>query len=328
MRRREFIKLAGGAAIGAIAATRRARSQTPKPLRVGMVHPVSSKGVPPSYVAFVGRLRELGYVEGDTLTIEYINLEGHPERYDEAMRELVRRRVDLIFALGQEDNLRAAMAATSTIPIVMMAIGYDPLTSGFVSSLARPDRKCHRHLRAISRSDEKAAATVQGCLSQSACGVRVLGLRRRRGLAGGGERRPFARHRARRHRASRPALRLRTRLAADRAGIPRRLFLPASAVFASDADRIAAFALRHRMVSCLDASPRFVDCRRTDVVWRRLRCGGTARGGIRRSDRARRQARGSASRSNRRGSPCGSISRPRKSSASPSRLPSSPPPTR
>ena len=41
----------------------------PKPLRVGMVHPVSPKGVPPSYVAFFGWLRELGYVEGDTLAV-------------------------------------------------------------------------------------------------------------------------------------------------------------------------------------------------------------------------------------------------------------------
>jgi putative ABC transport system substrate-binding protein len=94
--------------------------------------------VPPNYVAFVGRLRELGYVEGDTLTIDYINLEGHLDRYDAAMRELVRRRVDLIFALGQEENLRAAMAATSTIPIVMLAISYDPLAKGYVTSLARP----------------------------------------------------------------------------------------------------------------------------------------------------------------------------------------------
>ena len=91
---------------------------------LGFVHPVSPKGVPPSYIEFIKRLGELGYLEGDALIVEYINLEGHLERYGEAMRELVRRRVDLIFALGQEANLHAAMAATSTIPIVMQAIGY------------------------------------------------------------------------------------------------------------------------------------------------------------------------------------------------------------
>ena len=137
MKRRDFITLLGGA----IALPHAARAQQPtipKPLRIGLVHPVSPKGVPPSYIAFFGRLRELGYVEGDTLAIEYINLEGHLDRYDEAMRDLVQRGVDLIFALGQEDNLRTAMASTSTIPIVMLAIGYDPLAKGYVSSLARP----------------------------------------------------------------------------------------------------------------------------------------------------------------------------------------------
>ena len=99
---------------------------------------MNSKSIPPSYIEFIKRLGELGYVEGDTLIVEYINLEGHLDRYGEAMRELVRRRVDLIFALGQEDNLRAAMAATSTIPIVMLAIGYDPMAKGYVKSLAQP----------------------------------------------------------------------------------------------------------------------------------------------------------------------------------------------
>ena len=138
MKRRDFITLLGGATIALPRAARAQQPTIPRPLRVGMVHPVSPKGVPPSYVAFFSRLRELGYVEGDTLAIEYINLEGHLERYDEAMRNLVGRRVDLIFALGQEDNLRAAMAATRTVPIVMLAIGYDPLARGYVSSLARP----------------------------------------------------------------------------------------------------------------------------------------------------------------------------------------------
>ena len=51
--RRQFISALGGAAAGIVATARRARSQTPKPLRVGIVHPVSPKGVPPSYVAFL-----------------------------------------------------------------------------------------------------------------------------------------------------------------------------------------------------------------------------------------------------------------------------------
>jgi putative ABC transport system substrate-binding protein len=256
--RREFISALGGAAAGIVATARGASSQTPKPLRVGMVHPVSAKGVPPSYVAFFGRLRELGYVEGDTLAVEYINLEGHPDRYDEAMRELVRRRVDLIFALGQEDNLRAAMAATDTIPIVMLAIGYDPLTNGFVSSLARPTgnvtgiyvlsieaTKKRLQLFKDAFPDLHAAfgfwdfdgAEAWRAVASAApsLGIALTGVELRDP--------PYDYESA------------LQRIAPEFRGA---LFLPASAVFTSDADRIAAFALRHRMLSCLDASSRFV----------------------------------------------------------------------
>jgi hypothetical protein len=65
----------GGIALCVANARRSARAQATPKLRFGMVHPVSPKRVPPSYIAFVGRLRELGYIEGDTLAIEYINLE-------------------------------------------------------------------------------------------------------------------------------------------------------------------------------------------------------------------------------------------------------------
>jgi hypothetical protein len=100
MHRRHLIAGFAAVACGIGTARRALPEASPKPLRLGLVHPVSPKGVPPLYVAFVDRLRELGYVEGDTLIVEYINLEGHLERYDEAMRELVRRRADLIYALG------------------------------------------------------------------------------------------------------------------------------------------------------------------------------------------------------------------------------------
>src|SRR5579862_143337 len=86
-RRREFIALLG-ATVSVVAAQKSMLSQTTtKPLRIGVVHPVSPKGIPPNYVEFIDRLRELGYVEGDTLAVEYINLEGHLDRYDDAMRD-------------------------------------------------------------------------------------------------------------------------------------------------------------------------------------------------------------------------------------------------
>jgi putative tryptophan/tyrosine transport system substrate-binding protein len=92
----------------------------------------------PFSIAFEQRLRELGHVEGKTLTIDSLSLDGKIERFPEAMEELVRRKVDVILAAGQEASLKAAKQATSTIPIVMIAISYDPVALGYVASLARP----------------------------------------------------------------------------------------------------------------------------------------------------------------------------------------------
>jgi hypothetical protein len=79
--RRQFIFALSGAAVCVIGATHRARTQAPpKPLRIGFVHPVSPKDVPPNYVAFVGRLRELGYVEGAATTRGWPNVEPKGSR--------------------------------------------------------------------------------------------------------------------------------------------------------------------------------------------------------------------------------------------------------
>ena len=128
------------------------RRATAQAAAVGFVHPISPKGVPPNYVAFHRRLRELGYAEGDKLFVEYINLDGHPERYDEAMQELVRRRVDLIFALGQEENLRAAMAATSTIPDRDAGDQLRSAGKGLRVEPGEADRKRHRRSRCLGSS--------------------------------------------------------------------------------------------------------------------------------------------------------------------------------
>jgi putative ABC transport system substrate-binding protein len=82
-------------------------------------------------------LGELGWVEGRNILIEWRYAEGRPERYPALIAELIRLRVDLIVAGGGTPGVRAAKDATSTIPIVMPVVG-DPVTSGLVSSLARP----------------------------------------------------------------------------------------------------------------------------------------------------------------------------------------------
>jgi putative ABC transport system substrate-binding protein len=83
-------------------------------------------------------LRELGYIEGQNIAIEYRYAEGKRDRAPELVAELVRLKVDFIVAAGGGWLIRAAMNATKTIPIVMAADGVDPVEAGLVESLARP----------------------------------------------------------------------------------------------------------------------------------------------------------------------------------------------
>jgi putative tryptophan/tyrosine transport system substrate-binding protein len=91
----------------------------------------------PSLEAFRQGLRELGYVEGQNLVIEYRYAEGSEERLRALATELVRLHVDLIVA-GGSASIRAAQQATHTIPIVMATAAYDAVMEGFVASLAQP----------------------------------------------------------------------------------------------------------------------------------------------------------------------------------------------
>jgi putative tryptophan/tyrosine transport system substrate-binding protein len=135
MKRRQFITLLGGAAVAwPLAAS---AQQVPKMLRVGTVGLVNprSGGL---WAPIEQGLRELGYVEGQNLAVEYINLNGRIDGSGEAMQELVRRKVDVIVSLGNEIQLKSALAATRTLPIVMVALDFDPFALGYVTNLARP----------------------------------------------------------------------------------------------------------------------------------------------------------------------------------------------
>jgi putative ABC transport system substrate-binding protein len=83
-------------------------------------------------------LRELGYVEGHNIAIEYRYAQGRRDRYPEFAAELVRLRVDLIVVAGGIIPIQALQNATKTIPIVMAGVGMDPVAGGLVESLARP----------------------------------------------------------------------------------------------------------------------------------------------------------------------------------------------
>ena len=134
MRRREFLGVLGGAAAAWPLA---ARAQAPGKIpTVGVLGSgtMSSQGA--WVAAFVQRLRELGWIEGRTIAIEYRWAEGRAERFAEIAAEFVRLKVDVIFTVGTEATL-AAKQATAVIPIVFPVAG-DPVGSGLVASLARP----------------------------------------------------------------------------------------------------------------------------------------------------------------------------------------------
>jgi ABC-type uncharacterized transport system substrate-binding protein len=83
-------------------------------------------------------LRELGYIEGQNIAIEYRYAEGKPEREPGLAAELVRLKVDIIVVASGDRTIQAAKNATKTIPIVMAGQGSDPVRAGHVESLARP----------------------------------------------------------------------------------------------------------------------------------------------------------------------------------------------
>jgi putative ABC transport system substrate-binding protein len=82
-------------------------------------------------------LRELGYIEGQNIAVEYRYAEGNRDRASAHAAEVVRLKVDII-VVGTPSYIRAAMNATKTIPIVMMGTGTDPVVAGLIESLARP----------------------------------------------------------------------------------------------------------------------------------------------------------------------------------------------
>jgi putative ABC transport system substrate-binding protein len=92
----------------------------------------------PNFQVFAQRLRELGYVEGQNLVIEFRAAQGHLERFPDLAAELVQRQVDVMVAPGNEAALQAALDATRTIPIVMVALDYDPVALGYIAGLPQP----------------------------------------------------------------------------------------------------------------------------------------------------------------------------------------------
>src|SRR3954464_10533079 len=134
MNRREFVTLLGGVAAAWPLA---ARAQHPAKLpTIGFLGESTPSGQRQWAAAFVQRLRELGWIEGRNVTIEYRWAEGRNERFAELVGELVRLNVDGIVTQGTPSVI-AAKQATSVIPIVF-AIAGNPVANGLVASLAQP----------------------------------------------------------------------------------------------------------------------------------------------------------------------------------------------
>ena len=132
MRRREFISLIGGAAAWPLAVQAQQPAKVPI---IGFLGPGTPSAWSAWTAALVQRLRELGWIEGRTVAIEYRWAEGSTERFGEIAAEFVRLKVDVIVTVG--GAVLAAKEVTSVIPIVFAAAN-DPVGTGLVPSLARP----------------------------------------------------------------------------------------------------------------------------------------------------------------------------------------------
>jgi putative tryptophan/tyrosine transport system substrate-binding protein len=135
MNRREFIVAFGGAAAWPVVT----RAQQPKSIP-RLCFLTSDRGTAQSpatrFEAFFQGLRELGYVDGQTIRIDYLSTDGHNEQYPALVAECLSRKPNII-AVTTTPGAHALKDATRTIPIVMVALG-DPVGTRLVDTLARP----------------------------------------------------------------------------------------------------------------------------------------------------------------------------------------------
>jgi len=169
MNRRTFLC---GLTLGAVAAPLAAEAQGKVPL-VGFLDPHSPSVAAPYHDAFRQGLREHGYVDGQNIKIEYRWAEGKDEQLPDLAAELVRLQVNVMVTGGPQAT-RAATGATRGIPIVMVAVGANPIKMRLVASLARPGGNVTGSTLLSPEFERKTAAVAQGTRPQARPGGRPL----------------------------------------------------------------------------------------------------------------------------------------------------------
>jgi putative ABC transport system substrate-binding protein len=155
--RRDFITLLGGAAVAWPLAAR--AQQAGRIYRIGVLETSPAASNAANFDALRKGLRELGYVEGQNLVLDYRSADGRPERYPQLVAELLLN-VDLIVTRGTP-AVMAAKNATETIPVVMAASG-EPVGTGVVAGLARPGGKSALTTELVAKRLELMRETVAG----------------------------------------------------------------------------------------------------------------------------------------------------------------------
>jgi putative ABC transport system substrate-binding protein len=163
VKRREFIALVGGAAAWPLAA--QAQPQPGKVARIGFLTRKTDASVSTQIEGFRQGLRDLGWVEGKSITIEYRDAEGKADRLPALAAELVALNVDVIVTVDTPPT-QAAKQATSTIPIVI-AVSADPVGAGLVSSLGRPGGNTTGMSLLAPETDQKTLELLKELLPQA-----------------------------------------------------------------------------------------------------------------------------------------------------------------
>ena len=199
--------------------SRQRAQQAPKTLRVGTanVQPRTA----PQWVAFIQRMAELGYREGDNFIYDHIQI-PNADAWEASYRTIVAQKPDIVLGSGPERSLHAALAAADGLPVVMIAVDYDPVVKGYVRSLSRPSGNVtgvyFQNVELVGKRLALVKETFPECDDND--GVLGQGVRRSLGsLAGRGA---AVRAQIERDRIPRAALRLRSGL---RRGRGQRQFL-------------------------------------------------------------------------------------------------------